>query len=79
MGRGLSDQQVALLRVLERTRTGKFMVTGDIIDALGLPRKPAVYASVSRALGRLCSRGMVLVYQPNLLRPGKGFGYGLPE
>jgi len=79
MGQGLSKQQKAILAVLEQKKdAGEFVVTGIIIDALGLKRTPTVYSSVSRAMSRLCSRGLVEIYQPSVYRRGKGFGYGLP-
>lgn len=78
MRQGLSKQQKAILSILEQKKdAGEFVVTGVIIDALGLKRTPTAYASVSRTMSRLCSRGLVELYQPSMYRQGKGFGYGL--
>lgn len=49
--------------------------TGAVLDALGLPRTPANYASVSRSLDRLAQRGLVAVYRPALCRQGRGYLY----
>jgi len=46
--------------------------TSAIIDAVGRPRDPVGYASVSRALRRLVARGHVITYRdsPSLRGPG---------
>jgi hypothetical protein len=50
---------------------------GDVIDALGLPRDKSSYATVSRALARLCKAGKVDAYYGQLYIQGKGARYCL--
>jgi len=84
MGRGLSRQQVAIIEVLRShprprpdQRSHGLPTTGEIIDALGLERSAQNYASVSRTLARLVERGEVLLWQGELYRAGRGYGYSL--
>jgi hypothetical protein len=85
---GLSRLQRAILEVLpERnnldrvcpvrgTLERKLFTTGDVIDALGLDKANAsTRACVSRAINRLCIRGLVLSWYPQLMRQGKGYLY----
>jgi len=86
MGRGLSRLQADILKALESfprpspprsDLTGEAR-TGTVIDAVGLKRSPASYASVSRALDRLARRGLVLVWFSEVRTIGKGACYSLP-
>ena len=85
---GLSRLQRAILKVLPARGnldrvcpvTGaleeKLFSTGEVIEALGLDKANAsTRACVSRALNRLCKRGLVLWSWPQVLRQGKGYRY----
>jgi len=50
--------------------------TGDVIDALGRDRTPANYASVSRSLSRMQSKGLIVGYEV-LFSVGKGYRWGI--
>jgi predicted transcriptional regulator len=58
MGRGLSPLQKDILSVL--TAKHGWTLPRDIIARLELPATNATRASVSRALHRLCERGLVV-------------------
>jgi len=58
-------------------RIGHLPRTGDIVDALGLPRTKSAFASVSRSLSRLVTAGKVIGYEPSITTRGKGRHYGL--
>jgi hypothetical protein len=49
-----------------------------VITALGLPRTPQSYASVSRSLARLRKAGAVVAYDGEVLSQGRGYRYALP-
>jgi hypothetical protein len=51
--------------------------TGDVVNALGLPRNKSSFASVSRSLARLCKTGKVDAYLGGMCTQGKGAFYCL--
>jgi hypothetical protein len=88
MGKGLSPLQTEILAVLEqwpslekqRAVGGSYDLSTwarprDIIRALGRPSTPTTRTSVSRALARLCDRGVVTAASGQLAIAGKGFRY----
>lgn len=74
----LSTMQVALLANLRSAgqpigeKIGHLPRTGDMVDALGLPRDKKSYASISRSLDRLRKAGMVVAYSPSIATRGNG-------
>lgn len=59
------------------TYIGNLPRTGDIIDALGRDRTASNYAVISRALTRLCSRGLISAFHGEIYSQGKGFRYAI--
>ena len=51
--------------------------TGAIVDGVGRDRDKAGFASVSRALARLCERELVVAYRSAMAIRSKGFRYSL--
>lgn len=60
-------------------RIGHLPRTGDVVDAVGRPRDKGNFASVSRALRRLCAAGLVNAYVPALRTRGKGLHWSLSD
>lgn len=58
-------------------RIGHLPRTGDIVDALGMPRSKASFASVSRSLSRLETAGRIVSYEPFLKTRGMGRHYAV--
>lgn len=58
-------------------KIGHLPRTGEIVDALGLPRSRAAFASVSRSLSRLEKAGRVVSYSPSINTRGRGRHYAL--
>lgn len=58
-------------------KIGHLPRTGEIIEALGLPRTNSSYASVSRSLSRLEKAGRIVGYTPYIGTPGKGRHWGV--
>jgi hypothetical protein len=56
---------------------GNLPGTGEVVDALGLPRNKCSYASVSRSLARLCASGKVERYYTERAGQGKGARWAL--
>ena len=61
----------------EAGRIGHLPRTGDIIDALGLPRTKSTFASVSRSLARLEASDWIVSYETEINTRGKGRHYGV--
>lgn len=83
MGKGLSDLQREILKVLEQfpaagetgTYIGSWAFPKDIMAALGREPTDANRAAISKALGRLCERGLVAKAYGQILSPGKAARY----
>jgi len=85
MGKGLSPLQKEILAVLENWPSLEQQPPGDslkgwarphaIIRGLGRPNTPATRAAVSKALKRLCQRGLVASEYAQMYNPGKSRFY----
>lgn len=79
----ISPMQHQILNILTAAgqavgdRIGHLPRTGDIVDALGLPRTKAAFASVSRSLSRLEKAGRIGIYDPLIATRGNGRHYGV--
>ncbi|TIN20163.1 MAG: hypothetical protein E5Y51_03710 [Mesorhizobium sp.] len=58
-------------------KIGHLPRTGDIVDALGLPRTKTTFASVSRSLARLERAGRIVSYAPAMATRGNGFHWAV--
>ncbi|RUV94329.1 hypothetical protein EOA75_11790 [Mesorhizobium sp. M1A.F.Ca.IN.022.07.1.1] len=58
-------------------KIGHLPRTGDIVDALGLPRTKTAFASVSRSLARLERAGRIVSYAPAMATRGNGFHWAV--
>ncbi|MCD2183316.1 hypothetical protein [Rhizobium sp. GN54] len=80
----LSEMQVNILSVMRAfpaptgCKIGHLPTTGDIVDALGLPRNKATFASVSRSLARLDRAGKLASWQAEISIRGRGNRWSLP-
>lgn len=83
--RRTSDLQRQILHHLETVQgpsggyIGHLPRTGDLVDAVGRQRGKAGFASVSRALSRLCRDGLVERYVAEVCIRGRGYRYALAE
>ena len=87
MGKGLSPLQKDILAALDRWPLYEQAMTAtpgqlddwafprDIIEHLGLPKSGVISVSVSRALSRLCDRGLVARESGNVASVGRSFRY----
>jgi DNA-binding MarR family transcriptional regulator len=81
MGKGLSPLQKEILAVLEQlpssdqAQPGDWALPRDIIDRLGMPKSGVTSASMSRALLRLCQRGLVERTTGEVANVGQSFLY----
>lgn len=77
-GAGISRLQKGILQALasEERPVAASTILARLSD---LPPSPSQRASLSKALKRLVSRGMVVSYHPEIMRPGKGYLYALPK
>ena len=87
MGKGLSPLQKDILAALDRWPLYEQAMTAtpgqlddwafprDIIEHLGLPKSGVTSASVSRALSRLCDRGLVARASGKVASVGRSFRY----
>lgn len=87
MGKGLSQLQRAILEILDRYPSLESSMDGgrvdmkgwcrpsDLLDALGRTRRSGERAAISKALSRLCERGLVYKGFGEVASVGKGGRY----
>ncbi|MGN6451314.1 MAG: hypothetical protein ACTHLK_22520 [Brucella intermedia] len=78
-----SALQYAIMNILTAAgqpigeKIGHLPRTGDIVDALGLPKTNSSFASVSRSLSRMEKAGRIVGYTPYLSTRGNGRHWGV--
>jgi DNA-binding MarR family transcriptional regulator len=76
MGKGLSALQKQILAVLPSSDQAKpGALPREIIERLGMPTSNVTSATVSRALMRLCERGLVTRTTGEVANVGRSFQY----
>ncbi|KQZ31600.1 hypothetical protein ASD50_15155 [Mesorhizobium sp. Root552] len=81
----LSPAQHQILNILTASgqpiggKVGHLPRTGDIVDALGLPRTKVSFASVSRSLARLAAAGRIVGYSTSMATRGFGRHWGIKQ